>query len=246
MKSLTVKPAPFLTLMVFMLIGFFLLGSFSSGVANAEANTASPSEISVNGTGVILVKPDIGIINIGIETSNKDSKISQDENTKQSTQLVEALKKAGIGEEDIKTSYYNMYRERFYNDGRQQEGDYKVVHSFEVTVRDINKVGATIDTAAKNGANQINNVRFTMSDNEKHYLEALSAAIKNAEGKAETIAKTLGVTIGKPSKVVEAGYSEPYGKYMDVRLESAADMSVTPIASGDLEIKAYVNVTYNY
>ncbi|KAB3539035.1 DUF541 domain-containing protein [Alkaliphilus pronyensis] len=248
MKNLTVKKGPFIILMVLLLVSIFFLGGFSSSVAKEEINTDSKSEISVSGTGVIQVKPDIGIINIAIETLNVDSEAAQDENTELSNKLVDALAKEGIAEEDIKTSYYNMYRERIYNkeNGKEQDGKYRVLHSFQVTVKDINKVGAIIDTAVNNGANKINNIRFAVSEPEKYYLDALAAAVENAEGKAKTIANTLGVKIHKPSMVVERGYSEPYGKHVNFRMEVASDSIATPITAGDLEIKAYVNVTYNY
>ncbi|KAB3527258.1 SIMPL domain-containing protein [Alkaliphilus serpentinus] len=236
-----------LSVVVAFLLVFFLMGGYSTLIAEAEVPETNKGEINVNGTGVLMVKPDIGIINIGIETSDPDSKKAQEENSKLSQQIMEALKASGIKEEDIKTAYYNMYREQYYNssENKPQQGDFKVSHSFEVTVKDIDKVGSTVDTAVSAGANNINQIRFTVSNTEKYYNEALKLAVNNAAGKASTIAETLGVTISKPMKVTESGYSEPtYNKYMDVRMEAAMDS--TPITAGELEIRAHVSVTYGY
>ncbi len=233
------------SLLTFAMLGFFFLGGHFTSPVSAELE--SRNEIAVNGAGVIKAKPDTGIVNVAVDTTNADPQKAQSENTKLTNQLVEALKKAGIKEEDIKTGYYNMYREYNYNDGKSTEGNYRVTHSYEVTIKDINKVGSIIDIATENGANQVNSVRFTVADSSKYYQEALKAAIKNAEEKANTIASTISVKIGKPSKVIEAGYYEPSPIYMDRALAKGMESEgSTDIISGDLEIRANVQVTYNY
>jgi len=227
-------------------LGVFLVGGYSTIVARAENTQINAGEISVNGSGIIMAKPDIGIINIGVETSNADSKTAQDENNKLSQQIMTALKNAGIKEEDIKTAHYNMYRDQFYNqsENKYQQGDFRVNHSFEVTVLDIDKVGSVVDAAVNGGANNVNNIRFTVSDPDKYYKEALKLAVVNAKGKADTLAEALDVTIGKPIRVTESGYSEPMYKYMDIRME--ASMDSTPITAGELEIRANVSMSYGY
>lgn len=228
------------------MVGFFVMGGFFTSAVDAD--TPAGNEITVNGVGMVTAKPDMAVINIGVETSHKDSKTAQAENTKLSNQVLEALKKANIKEEDIKTGYYNMYQERYYNtpDGKPAEGDYKVTHSFEVTIRKIEDAGSIIDIASKSGANQINSIRFAVSDSSKYYNEALKAAVNNAGGKAEALSSALGVKIGKPVKVIENSYSEPvYGRYMDASPEMMKE-ATTPITAGELEIRAQVQVTYNY
>ncbi len=233
------------SLLTLAMLGFFFLGGHFTSPVSAELE--SRNEIAVNGAGVIKAKPDTGIVNVAVDTTNADPKTAQAENTKLSNQLVDALKKAGIKEDDIKTGHYNMYREYDYYEGKSTEGNYRVTHSYEITVRDINKVGSIIDVATENGANQVNNVRFTVADSSKYYQEALKAAIKNAEEKANTIASTISVKIGKPSKVIEAGYYEPTPVYMDTAfVKGEAQNGSTQIISGELEIRANVQVTYNY
>ncbi len=244
MKKTLLHKGLLVSVLTLAMVGFFFMGGLYTSTVEADSTA---KDISVNGVGVVMAKPDIAVVNIGVETSNKDSKTAQEENTKSSNQLLETLKKLNIKEEDIKTASYNMYRERLYNtpDGKPIDGEFKVTHIYEVTIRKIDNVGSIIDTASKNGANQINGVRFTVSDSSKYYNQALKSAIGNAGGKAETIASALGVKIGKPAKVVENSYNEPiYGRYMDVKQESLAND--TAISSGELEIRAQVQVTYNY
>lgn len=245
MKNKILFKGMVVSLLTLTMLGFFLLGGYFTSPVRAELE--SKNEISVNGTGVIMAKPDTGIISVAVDTSDMDPKKAQTENTKLSNQLIDALKKIGIKEEDIKTGHYNMYREYNYNEGKSTEGKYRVTHSYEVTVKNIDKVGEVIDAATQNGANQVNGVRFTVADTSKYYQEALKVAIKNAEGKATTIADTISVKINKPSKVVENGYSEPAPRYMDMAYGKVAEQAAsTQIISGELEIRANVQVTYNY
>lgn len=232
------------SLLTLAMLGVFLLGGYFTSPVSAEL-VETKNEISVNGTGVIMAKPDTGIISVGVDTADMDPQKAQAENTRLSNQLIEALKKAGVKEADIKTAHYNMYREYNYHEGKSTEGKYRVTHGYEVTVRDIQIVGTIIDTAANNGANQINGVRFTVTDTSKYYQEALKIAIKNAEGKATTIAEAISVKLSKPSKIMENSYSEPAPRYMDMGLAKEMADS-TQIISGELEIRANVQVTYNY
>lgn len=75
---------------------------------------ASPEQqgISVMGSGKMLAAPDIAVINIGVETWAGEPKAAVDENTKQMTALVGALKQLGIAEADLQTSNFSIRFER--------------------------------------------------------------------------------------------------------------------------------------
>jgi len=247
MKKTFLGKGIILSVLTLAMVGIFILGGFSSVMVNADTQAGNAKEISVNGVGVVMVKPDIAVLNIGVETTNKDSKAAQDENTKLSNQLLDTLKKLNIKEEDIKTTGYSMYRERYYNtpDGKSTEGDYRVSHNLSVTIRKIDEVGSVLDTVTKNGANQVNGINFTVADSSKSYNQALKNAIDNAGGKAEAIAGALGVKIGKPVKVIENSSSEPVVKYMDAVAQESLVRGAA-VATGELEIRAQVQVVYNY
>lgn len=75
---------------------------------------AAPEQkgIAVTGSGKILSAPDIAVINIGVESWGDEPKIAVDENTKQTTALVETLKKLGIADADLRTSNFSIRFER--------------------------------------------------------------------------------------------------------------------------------------
>ncbi|NLO24603.1 MAG: SIMPL domain-containing protein, partial [Clostridiales bacterium] len=79
--------------------------------------------------------------------------------------------------------------------------------------------------------------------------QALNAAVVNASGKAEAIAKGLGVTLKGAVNVQEISSGGPMVVRDTVDLAKTmemADMAATPISTGELEISAMVSVQYSY
>ena len=246
------------SLIVFALVSFFVAGGVVSEVALADSTPVpelinyvsqeAVGKIHVNGAGVVTVEPDIALVSVGIETADKNSNDSQSENATISSKVINSLKNIGIDEKDIKTVSYNMFRERYYDHETRKtiEGDFKVIHSLQIVVRNIDSVGAIIDTAVNSGANQVNNISFTVSDTNKFYLEALKLAIENANGKADAIANTMKITEIVPIEIIEQGFNiAPLTRSMDMMLESKA-VGSTQIETGELEIRANVQMVFNY
>ncbi|TCT17100.1 hypothetical protein EDC18_101397 [Natranaerovirga pectinivora] len=250
MKQLVKRVVTIVTVLTLVVYGSII----ATGVlnTNVDASESSKSTINVTGKGAIQVAPDMAYVTLGVRTENKDPKVAQEENSKKMNQVIDALKKLGIDQKDIKTSNFNIYPEYIYdkNDYSVRSIDrYVVNHNLEITVRDITKVGNIIDTGVKFGVNMANSIRFTISNPDEVYQQALVEAIKNAEGKAKTIASTLSVKVSKPKSVTEQGsYNIPiaYSSYDKVAMERA-EMSVPmPVETGELEIVAHINVVYEY
>ncbi len=89
---------------------------FTSACTTEVVNhvVASPEQkgILVTGSGRVLSAPDIAVINIGVETWGDEPKAAVDENTQQTTALVETLKQLGIAPADLQTSNFSIRFER--------------------------------------------------------------------------------------------------------------------------------------
>jgi len=213
---------------------------------------APQKTLSVSSEGTVKVKPDMAYINVGVQTENKSSKTAQQENAAKMSKVMEVLKGLKIAESDIKTSQYTIYPMETYSekDQRSYITGYRVINTLEVTIRDISKVGAVIDAAAANDANTVSNIRFTVADPDKYYLQALENATTKAKAKAEVLAKQFGIKIGLPSQINEAGggYYPPiiYSSMDMVKSREAAAAPMTEISTGELEIRASVGLVYSY
>ena len=134
-------------------------------------------------------------------------------------------------------------------DKRSYVSTYRVINTIKITVNDIDMVGAVIDAASLNGANQINNVMFGLKDAEEYYLQALKEAAMKAKRKAEMISGMFGIKLSVPSQINENANYQPVYYYRDsqaVSVVKGEGQYATPMSYGELEIKANVYLTYKY
>jgi uncharacterized protein YggE len=214
--------------------------------------TAAPPEaqrvITVVGVGRVSLVPDIAKINIGVET--RASTVSEAKATvdKQMESISATLTGLGVTEKDVQTSYYSIYYEQepYQPSAREGEtaaepkGAYRVSSMLEVTVRDVEKAGEVLDAVVAAGANQVQGVNFTVSDDEKWQSEAREKAVANARVRAEEFATLAGVSLGEVLSVSEViGGAVPYVAYADRGMGGGGGF-----APGELEMSTQVQVTF--
>jgi hypothetical protein len=225
-------------------IGLLTLSACASPAVGGGAE--QPHTISVNGSGSAYGKPDIAIAQIGVETRNEDPSKAVDENTGKMNSIMAALKELGIEEKDIQTTGFSVYAQQKYNpDGTPiNEFTYVANNSVTITVRDLSKVGDVLGKSVAAGANSINGLSFTVSDQSKLEAEARSKAMADAKARAEQLAQTAGVTLDAPLTISEY-VSQPVPFTVDVRAVSEAPSGApVPVATGQIQVVMQVTVTY--
>jgi uncharacterized protein YggE len=200
--------------------------------------------MTVTGIGSISIAPDIVQIQLEVKTESKQLSQAQQENAELMNLVIESLLELGIARENIQTVSYNISPQYDYVEGRQVFRGYEVINSIDVKIKNIEQAGTIIDTAVRNGVNQVSNIRFTVENEQIPYQEALSLALKNALAKAQTIANTIHLKIDPhPVKIVEIMKEEP----ILYRSFAASEVSATtPIEPGQINIKATVEVQFQY
>ncbi len=232
-------------LVLVMAFGVFTL-SAPNNLSMADVTNTDVKLVTVSGEGKIVVTPDLAFIDLGVQTKNVDASAAQQANAKLMTAVVDALKASGIKAEDIKTTGYSLYQTYDYVGDKQSDPYYIASNVVNVKIKDITKVGSVIDVASKAGANNVNNIRFTVSDDSKYYQEALKLAMTNAKGKATAIMSTFNKTPGVPYSVSEVSYGGAmYYDYSPAKALSESAVA-TPIESGEITITANVSVGYDY
>ena len=200
--------------------------------------------MTVTGIGNLSIVPDTVQLQLEVRTENKQLSQAQQENADLMNQVIESLLELGIDREDIQTVAYNISPQYDYVEGQQIFRGYQVINSIDVKIKNIEQAGIIIDTAVQNGVNNVSNIRFTVENEQIPYQEALSLALRNALGKAQTIANTIQVKLDPhPIKIVETMREEP----ILYRSFAATEMSaITPIEPGQINIKATVEVQFQY
>ena len=205
--------------------------------AAAAAPTGPAEGITVTGTETVDVAPDTAEWSFGVHTRATSARGALAANAARVRRVVAALRRAGVAREDVRTEYVSLYPDV------REDGDvagYFANNSVSVVVREIGRSGAVIDAAVRAGANEVSGPSMTRSDRDELHREALAAAYDQARAKAESLARKLGVSLGRPTAVVEGAVGGPepiYGAAEAARLDA-------PIEPGQMEIAATVTVTF--
>lgn len=186
---------------VLVIVGIFVLVQTNNAM-NLTLNT-----VSFSGEGKVTAKPDVAVINLSILTESVNSKDAQDSNSKKSKAVTDFLKGQGVEEKDVKTVGYNIYPQYNYPQySRPSISGYQVNQTLEVRVRDLNKVSGILDGVVTAGANQVNQLTFSIDNPDKLKMEARQKAIEDAKKKASELEDQLGINLGKIVNFSE-GYS---------------------------------------
>ena len=225
---------------------------------NETEETKPHGQISISGQATVECEPDKLVIHLSIKYLHPDSAAkASDGVAKMIDDLLKSLQKLGISKDDITTSSYNInkrYEWTYYENGNRKEQVFKgfeVVCKIKVTVKDFDKGGKVIDTAADAGA-LVDSINFELSRDKRNEvkLQVMEMAAKDAKLKAEIIITALGEELGHVTSVNFNNYNyQPY-RYWDrvnysvAGLEENDIVPPTTILPGDLTVSATVNVVF--
>jgi len=221
-------------------VGVLLGFVFGRSGHDEGGSTANPRAITVNGSGKVSSVPDEADFALGVSANAKTAKAATSANAELMTKVIAALKSKGVDSADIQTSQVSIYPNTSPN-GSTVLG-YTVTNSVNVTIRNLDQAGATIDAAVNVGANQVSGPTLTPSGQEKLYRDALQAAIADARLRAEAIATAAHRKLGALRSASETS-SSPIA-FASAK-DSTAGGAPTPIEPGKVETDANVTATFD-
>ena len=200
--------------------------------------------VTVTGTGSVKVQPDFALISLTVETRAKDVIDAQRENSKVVQNLIRKLKEQNIAENDITTSWFNIYPEYHYYYENNQPG-YIVSNQLSVKVQNINNVGSIIDASTSAGAKIISGVQFGIQNDTPHYNTALIKAVESAKEKA--LVMSVATNTGDIKVVSVKEISMNYGGFERYTCTTLCSDKIinTQIIHSEIEITATVEVVFN-
>ena len=212
----------------------------------SAAATAQPlvePQIVVTGEGIVKATPDQAWISIGAESRAKVSKDAQQRNADAMKSVMQKIASFGIATDAIKTTAIDLQMEFDYNDGRQTPRGYVARNTVEVRVDDLTKLGDVLDAVVGSGATTIHGLRFDVKQRRQVEGQALQAAVKEAMSKSQAIASGAGRAVDRIVRIEElSGGGEPMPMMRQYAMAKAEGAS-TPVAAGELEIRAQVRLT---
>jgi len=206
---------------------------------SAEQNT-----LDVSADGTAFADPDVADIFVTVDTRADTAKQAQEQNAATVNSLRMALQGSGLVKE-VTTSSYNIYPDYSY-DGEATVTGYVVSHSLKISTESMTGVGKVLDVAVANGANRVDYVSFSLSDDKAELLkkQALASAVSKAKDKAKSLALASGVTLGRPVHVSESSYYQPPIYYGAEKFAMDSVAAPTQVVPGEIEVTATVAISY--
>ncbi len=216
-------------------------------IALAGCEPSQQNTISVTGDSEIKVDPNQAEVWAGYTIVKDTAEAAQADVNSVVGAMISGFKTEGIADKDIETQQLSLNEEREWTETGSKSLGWRATQTLKITTADMEKVGKIVDIAVANGANQINNIDFSLTpDKEQEYKQqALADATANAKSKAETIAASLGATLGKIVSVSEAQYYyTPYRYAMAETAGIAAPKEAASVNPQQVSVTGQISLVY--
>lgn len=192
----------------------------NTSVTNLQTcpNCSQPSyrSLSVDGTGKVILVPDMAYINIGVRSEESDVTTALNRNNEIATQITDALKAKGVDPKDIQTANFSVYpSQKWDNMGNMIGTDFVVENTIYIKVKNLSTLGELLDEAVQAGANNVYGIQFDIQDRQAALDKARDLAIKDAQTKSAEVAKVAGVELGELMSInlSNSSFVQPYPMY---------------------------------
>ena len=212
--------------------------------AFAQETKMTQPTITISASGSVTAVPDRVFIALGVMSEAKTARAALDANTAAMRKVIDTLKAEGLEDRDVQTSDFSIGpRYEYPQDGKPPKlVGCQVSNVFNIRVNEIGKLGSILDKAVGEGSNQINSIRFEVSDADVRLDDARKSAVANAKRMADLYATAAGAKLGEVLKIEEATFNP--GPIPMMRQAAAADAAPVPIEAGEQTLQVNVTMTY--
>ncbi len=255
LKDKKISASILILIVVVSLLSFAKLVNEIKSSAYVGRGNQPANVISVNGSGEVLAVSDIAALTVNLIKDGKTAKEAQDLLNESITKTLKYLKDQKIADKDIKSEYGGLspkysYEQPICSTYPCPTRDPKIIgytatQTISIKIREVDNASIVRTGLAEIGITDINGPTFSIDDEEAFKDDARSKAIVEARGKAEVLAKELGVSLGKVVSFSESSNNNypMYAKTMmdqSVSLESSAPV----LPKGENKIISNVTITY--
>ena len=163
----------------------------------AVADATSPSTLSVDGSGSVMVTPDVASLSVSVARSAPRSALALSAANRRVGAIVAAIRAAGVPKAGIQTSSIDVSRGTVRVGPRQRQHRvrrYTATESLSITST-TSIVGRVIDAATRAGADSIDGPDFSFSDPSAGVVAATNAALADARRRGNAAAASLGYRV---------------------------------------------------
>jgi uncharacterized protein YggE len=215
-------------------------------VASGQQQEDRRPVVVTTGEGLIKTAPDRAFVTVTTETRDKDPKEAQEDNAEAMEKVRSTLRLQGIPPDAIRTISFDLHPEFDYQNNRQTLRGYVARNMVEIRVDELKRLGTLIDQTVASGANLVGGVRFDLKNRDAVERDALRMAVADARARADAAVAGAGVTIDRVIRIEEQRdmvYPAAMPRVAMMREQASDAQAETPIAPGQIEIRARVTLT---
>lgn len=207
-----------------------------------KSTTSEVRKITVSGEATLEAEPDEYVFNPYFEVKDTNQETAKAKVSKLANDAVDAIKKLGVEEKDIKLDASSY--DRWYWDADNEEGVLNAYLTVKVKDKDLAQKVQDYLTSSEAKGQLTSQESFSEEKQKNLEAEATEKAIEDAKSKAEAQAKLVGAKLGKVIEVQQDNpIAFPYQGRGDAITLEASDTSL-PVLPGEQEFTKIVVVIY--
>ena len=213
----------------------------------------SEHTISVTGIAQTNVKPDLLVIEFGVETNGDSAKSALDSNSNLLSNAISELTSMGISEDNLSTSrfsinpLYDYYQDKETGHHKSELIGYQVTNILQVETKKLDSAAMILDSVVSSGVNKVNSVNFTISPESHFALKdgLIASAIENAKSKAQNALLPLNQKIVGIKSITLDDFTSPMQTpTFKSNFAEASMFNDAPIFSSESVISTYVHIIF--
>lgn len=224
-----------------LMLAVTMLAISMAGAAMAETPLR---QISVTGEGHVETVPDMATITLGVTNEATEAGDAMAATSEAVQRVLDRLSSLGIADRDVQTQRFSL--NPVWSNSSSSQNDRRKITGFVasnmvmVRVRDMDALGAVLDSVIADGANDFNGLQLSVQEPDPLVKKAKQAAVADAMANAALLADAAGVTLGPVISMTQQGGGRPV-QMMEM---AAARGGSAPIAGGEVTISASVSMVF--
>lgn len=177
-----------------------LAGSVPGALGQQVAVNRENRTIAVTVKDTARADAEIAVITAGYQNYGRTEQAAYEENTRVTNKVIQALLAVGIPKEDIETQSVSLQRQQYFEQdstpAERQERQFSAEQSVKIRVA-ASHAQDTVDVAVAAGANEVQDVEWTVADVKALETKAADIALAKARSLADQLAHPLGGKVGQ-------------------------------------------------
>ena len=155
--------------------------------------------VEVTVTETVQMEPEVAVLQVGYQNYGRTKDDCFEENVRAAKRIIEAMQKSNVGKQDIETEELRVQRiepGEKWSQEMKTERQFGTKQSWNIRVP-VGQAQELLDVAIRAGANDINDVEWTVKDPAALEVKATGAALGKARALANRMAMELGGKLGE-------------------------------------------------